>query len=94
MDFLKQINKLLEFAQKYINELTDSSTDTKKGDYTRFTPEQLSHLLDVYTNTKHNVRSYKDLAEYGNKKYGLHKAEVTYYKNIVKSKTLEESLHV
>ena len=87
MDLLKELSKVLASAQMQLSKLINNNvraTRRKKGDFTRFTVEQLEHLLDVYTNSLHSVKTYTELATYGNKKYGLDKATVTYYDNLSK----------
>ena len=58
----------------------------KKSDLHKFTKPQLKHLLDVYENNKHGVKSYPDLCKYGNKKYGLTKVNSSYYQAVRKYK--------
>ena len=87
MDVLTNLNKLLINVQVQLTRIMERiphDTKRKQGDFTRLTNKQLDHLLDVYNNKLHGVTTYVKLADYGNKKYGLTKVTLTYYKNLDK----------
>ena len=52
----------------------------KKADNTKLTKRQLAHLIRVYEEKLHKVKTYRDLTNYANKKWGLDKTHLTYYK--------------
>jgi hypothetical protein len=85
MDVLTNLTKLLNNVNIQLSRIMEKiphDTKRKQGDFTRLTNEQLDHLLDVYNNKLYGVTTYVKLADYSNKKYGLTKVTLTYYKSL------------
>lgn len=84
-------------ANKVVEEVTDTvtkevnkrfTTNTPR-DLTKFTKSQLQHLDAVYTHSKHGVHTYKDLMQYGNKKYEINKSVSSYYRTLKQYRNLK-----
>jgi len=87
----KVVDAVIDEVKKTTHKEPESTSTRKKPDLTPFTKPQLRHLLDVYENSRHGVKTYADLAKYGNNKYGFNKTPPTYYQNLDKyRKQLEE----
>lgn len=88
MKWLKKLfgitETMVDEAIKEVSELMPTHTESTKRSYdnNKLTNVHLRHLVNVYDKQMLGVKTYKDLAQYANERYGMNKSENTIYNRV------------